>query len=161
MCDYDDLHALDAILRDLRAQIPAEGTPEYDALLTLARTNQLFAAVSAESDPDIPDRVLIATAATIARTPDHPNLTYKVHHIKRTTSWSIEPSRPLSEVAINSWHLRRLTGRLLPTDPEPVEITADAWALICTGNAVALEGALRDCGYNAFASAPHAVKVTL
>jgi hypothetical protein len=73
----------------------------------------------------------------------------RITALKRSTKRTWEPARPTAGPA-SEWQMRRVTGSLRPTDPEPVEVVRQGWSYVVAGNPVIVEGWLKRHGY------PHA-----
>lgn len=78
--------------------------------------------------------------------------------VTRATSRRFAPERPVSDGC--AWQMRRLAGKVLPSDPPVVEEVSDCWAFAVAGNPIIVEGWLREQGYSlAMAPSPNVVTV--
>lgn len=150
----DDLTALHAYLRSL---MPDLDGPEAAALAERAATDAALLALDAIDDrAGCPPRIIALAIAATYHAPEDPDIAYQITAIQPSGHTTTQPAHPVADRI--GWHTRRLTRTLRPTDPAPVTVHQQGWALRCTGNAVALESRLRALGAtSAVAIAPHTV----
>jgi hypothetical protein len=84
----------------------------------------------------------------------------RITAIKRAVDTTVVSGRTIDGRGDDiAWHLRRLTGRALPSDPEPITVSRECWYFVVCGNSGRVESVLKKLGYHALATAPTYVRV--
>ena len=148
--------AIEGVLPTSKFVEPESSIKKFMDYFTDPQEVKARATEKGESIPEIWDEVFRLRAGGAGKP-------LKVDKITPNVSEKILPETPLSAHDRIAWHIRRTTGKLLPTDPKPIKLKQETIRIHFKdqANGIIAEEILQDAGIEAFSSAPYSVDVTI